>query len=314
MVHVLVNVIGAVVWIGLIGVLADLAVWASGSSEPGVATPQQFANAHTVFNAVNTVVFLILLTPLVKLTDKLLPSRVGGVISDNAQPAFLDWGLLETPVLAIEVSRRELLRLGLNVRSMFADSVPAALTGQRGQLANFAEVAEEVDNLQSSIVGYLGDLSGNELSSGQRRETRRLLQVASELQQLSTLIADGVVAIGLRRLEGAMEVSQGTQETIQRLHNAVIDALDDALEALGTGDLDAARRAVKSKADFRELEAEVRKHLASRLAADEPRRADTYMLEIELVEELRQIHQFARRIARSARDSAKQAEKVAAAS
>ena len=310
MVHVLVNVIGAVVWIGLIGILADLATWISGTSEPGVATPQQFANAHTVFNAVNTVVFLVLLSPLVLLTDKLLPSKTGAVVSDRALPAFLDKDLLETPVLALEMARRELLRLGISVRSMFVDSVPAALGGQRVELDEFDELASDIDTLQVAIVSYLGELSGNELSSGQRREYRRLLQMASELQQLRALITNGVVAIGDRRLEGAMTVSDSTKDTIRSLHDAAVDALDDALDALGTGDLDAAKRAVKSKADFREMEAEVRKHLAARLAVDEPRRAGIYMLEIELVEGLRQIHQFARRLARSAQNSSNKAPKT----
>ena len=73
LIHVLVNTIGALVWVLFIGTLADVASWLAGEDSNGVATPQQFANAHTFFNVINTAVFLALLTPLVALTDKLVP-------------------------------------------------------------------------------------------------------------------------------------------------------------------------------------------------------------------------------------------------
>ena len=301
LVHVLVNVIGAVIWIAFIGSLADLAVWLAGGDRSAPATPQQFANAHTVFNAANTVVFIALLTPLVRLTDRLVPSRAGRRSVTGAQPAFLDRDLLDTPVLALEMARRELMRVGLRVRELFADAVPAALAGSRRQLVDLYGVHEEIHALHAATVSYLGETSRGELSSGQREEFRRLLQVANELEHMASLINSGVVAVGHRRLDDVVEVSDVTRETIGRLHEAVISTLDDALEALGTGSDDAAERVVESKAGFHELEGSATTHLADRLVAPGPRRVEVYSIEIELVEGLRRVHQSCRRIAQAAR-------------
>lgn len=301
MVHVLVNVIGALVWIFFVEELADLATWMAGADSDAAATPQQFANAHTIFNASNTVVFLALLGPLVALTDKIVPDRAGTRTVSAAQPAFLDEDLLGTPVLALEVSRNELLRLGLRVREMFADSVPAALAGTRRQLSDVEEIDDEIDALHADIVMYLAEVSRADLSAGQRDEFLRLLQVANEFEHMADLIVGGVINPGKRRIEDVVTVSDETQATMKKLHRAVISTLDDALDALGTGDLEAAARVADSKAGFQGLEGSTTDHLATRLAAPEPQRVEAYSIEIEMVEGLRRVHQSCRRIAKAVR-------------
>lgn len=310
LIHVLVNVIGAVVWVVFIGSLADLATWAAGEELQNPATPQQFANAHTIFNSVNTIVFLILLTPLVTLTDRLVPQRIGFRMVAESQPAFLDNGLLRTPVLALEVTRRELLRVGLRVRTLFVDAVPAAISGTRRQLGRLVEGREEVEELHAEVVRYVGEVTRGELDQDQRAEARRLLAISSELAHTAGLIERTVLDVGNRRLDAVVVVSDETEATLRTLHQAVVNALDDALEALGTGNLEAAQRVKKSKDDFRDLESSVSVHLARRLSAGDPQRVEAYSIEIRLVEGLRQVHDSCRRIARIAR----RLEKVEAAS
>ncbi|MDH3754372.1 MAG: Na/Pi cotransporter family protein [Acidimicrobiia bacterium] len=301
LVHVLVNVLGALVWIAFIGTLADLASWFAGEDNTGSATPQQFANAHTLFNLANTIVFLALLQPLVALTDKLVPDRVGSRSVAAATPAFLDPDLIETPVLALEVTRRELLRLGLRVREMFVQSVPAAMSGSRRELQAVAAIDDEINALHTEVVMYLREVSRRDLSSGQRDEFLRLLQVASELEHLANLVVSSVIEPGIRRIDEVVQVSAATRDTMHRLHKAVISTLDDALEALGTGDPEAAARVAESKSGFHELEGATTEHLAERLTAPAPQRAAAYSIEIALVEGLRRVHQSCRRIAKVAR-------------
>ena len=303
LVHVLVNVVGALVWVGFIDTLADLAGWLGGTPDDGTATPQQFANAHTAFNAVNTVVFIAFLGPLVALTDRLVPASVGSRVVGAATPAFLDRDLLSTPVIALEVTRRELLRMGLRVRTMLAIAVPAALSGTRQDLLDVSALDEEVDALHAEIVRYLGELSRGNLDHDQRLELLRLLQVNNELELLADTIEGAIVGPGLERLEETIEVSETTRVQISALHRQVVDTLDDALEAVGTGDPKAAARATGSKGDFVELAGSTGDYLADRLSAPEPRRVLAYSIEVELLDGLSQAHRSCRRIARAARHS-----------
>ncbi len=301
-VHVLVNVIGALAWLGFIDELARLASWMAGADRAVDATPQQFANAHTVFNAANTAIFMALLTPLVTLTDRIVPRRAGAGAVPEAEVAFLDTDLLGTPVLALEVTRRELLRMGLRVRRMFVESVPAALTGTRADLREIERVGDEISALHDATVTYLSELSRSNLSSGQRDEFLRLLQVANEFDHVAELVVSGVVGPGLRRIEEVVDISDETQAIIEQLHGAVTDTLDDVLEALGTGDREAAERVVASKADFKSLQGLAAQHVARRLGAHEPHRLEAYSIENALIQGLRSVHSRCRRIARRVRD------------
>ena len=63
--HVLFNVLGVLLWVGIIDQLAQLVRWASpafpelsGTQRLAAETPRQIANAHTLFNVTNTVVFV----------------------------------------------------------------------------------------------------------------------------------------------------------------------------------------------------------------------------------------------------------------
>lgn len=301
LVHVLVNVLGALAWLGFVDTLADLAMWLSGDDGEGRATPQQFANAHTAFNAVNTVVFLALLAPLVALTDRLVPKSVGSRPIAAARPAFIDRDLLETPVLALEMTRRELLRMGLRVRSMLVDAVPAALAGTRSELVAVEAVEGEVGALRDEIVSYLGDLSTKALSTGQRDELLRLLRVNNELHQMATTVVNALVAAGNRRLDEVVQVSEITTRRMADLQELVLATLADALEAVGTGDPEAAVRAAESKAEFSDLEGVATEHLLRELGKRAPQRIEAYSIEVVMVDGLRQVHQSCRRIAKAAR-------------
>ncbi len=296
-VHVSVNTIGAFVWVFFIGDLADLVTRVSPELD---ATPRQIANAHTVFNLANTVAFLLLLGPLVALVRRIVPDRVG-TSPPRFEAAFLDDDVLGTPVLALEKSRLELMRLGVSVRELLHDAVPAAVGGRRAELDALVDRDDEVDELHRLIVRYLAEISKGPIGDGQRAELIALLNVANLFEQLADTIEQNVVANGYHRLEQVVTVSPETVARLEELHEAALRTLDLALEALGEPSAEASKRVTKMKRQFRGLEAATADHLARRLASGEPARIETYSLEVELVDALRYVHDGCRRIARALR-------------
>ncbi|MEE9417255.1 MAG: Na/Pi cotransporter family protein [Acidimicrobiales bacterium] len=304
-VHILVNVIGAAAWVFFIPDLADFVEWLSPSAGTGAtASPRQLANAHTVFNLVNTAVFLVFLTPLVRLARWVVPDKVSTEVEDQAT-AYLDKSLIETPVLALEVTRKELLRLGLKVRSMLADSLSIIITGTRAQLEALAARDDNVNSIHAAVVGYLAEVSRGPLGNTQRSELHDLLEVNNSLERLADLISVNIVEKGNQRLDDVVEISDSTSEALADLHNAALEALDTALEAVGERSVSSAEQVRDSKSEFTELEKSTRKHLAERLRAPEPGRVSAYSLEVELVETLRLVHHSCRRIARAVQRTAR---------
>jgi phosphate:Na+ symporter len=304
-VHVLVNAIGALVGVALISQIADAVTWLTPSPalDAASASPRQIANAATLFHAVNTMVFLVLLTPVVGLARRLVPERAARPVPLEPEPLDLDDSIVATPVLALEVVRRELLRVGMWVRTMVERSLPVATQGNWTDLDALEGMDDWVDAAHASVLSYLREVSRGPLDDAQRVELHGLLDVANELEQLADLVETNLVATGRRRIRGGVAVSAPTLEILGQLHTTVLDALDDSLAALGERDADAADRVVESKSELKEVEAGLLRHLTDRLAAPEPRRVAAYSVEIDLVEGLRRAHGSCRRLARAAKRS-----------
>ncbi|MGY6500966.1 MAG: Na/Pi cotransporter family protein [Acidimicrobiales bacterium] len=300
-VHVLVNTIGALVAVLLIDQLAALVTWMS-PADGDRASPRQIANAATVFHAVNTVVFLALLTPTVRAAIRLVPDRTDRG-RDATAPLALDDAAVGTPVLALEGARRELMHLGFRVRDMLDTSLLVAATGSVPQLDELEAEDHWVDLSHAQLVAYLTEVGRGPLDDSQRTEMLGLLEVANELEQIADLVETNLVATGRARVAAEVEVSRSTMEILVELHGVVVGAFDDCLAALGERDAGAAQRVISSKGRFKDLEKVLRGHLTERLVAPEPRRVEAYTVEIEVIDVLRRAHGSCRRLARAARRS-----------
>jgi phosphate:Na+ symporter len=306
-VHVIVNTAGALAGVVLIGQIAAGVTWftpsEAGDGSAAMATPRQIANAATLFHAVNTVVFLALLGPVVGLARRLVPDRGPEVGDRLVEQLELDEAVTGTPVLALEGARRASLQVGMWVRHMVDRALPVTTRGSAAELDELEAMDDWVDESHRALLAYLREVSGGPLGEGQRGELLGLLDVVNELEQLADLVETNLVATGRSRLASGVVVSESTMEILAELHGVIVDALDDSLAALGERDVEAVERVIDSKARLKDLEEVLAGHLAERLAAPEPRRVAAYRIEVELLEGLRRAHGSCRRLARAARRS-----------
>ncbi len=305
LVHTLFNVIGAVIWIGLVRQLAELAQVISpahpelsGLARSAAEVPRQLANIHTFFNVANAIFFIGFTTQFARLVEWLIPDRPLGV-DEGAKARFIDDNLLTTPTIALDAARREIARLGSLVCSMLNAAMPAAVTGSRLQLGELHEMDRPIDQLHNSIVGYLRKVSLGSLSSEQSDLLVNLIKIANDLEHIGDRIARDLVASASKRIDEEVIVSPPTIEAITGLHAKVVKALVRALEALETEDRSEAKRVRSMKQDIARMIDDIARHEMTRLQADEPRRLKTYAREIELVDTLSDIFKATRRIART---------------
>ncbi len=120
LVHVVVNVLGVILWVGLIDHLAQGVMWLSpvvsgltGTDKLAAETPRQIANAHTTFNVINSLIFLPFAPQLARLVESLLPDKpetgygkAQNELESTAQ--HLHPALLAVPAVALGQARAEL--------------------------------------------------------------------------------------------------------------------------------------------------------------------------------------------------------------
>ena len=304
-VHVLFNVLGVLLWVGLIGYLADVVAWLSPSSEGlegkeklAADTPRQIANAHTVFNVSNTLIFVWFSTLMARFVQRVVPDRP---LAEEAavRAKYLDAELLSTPALALDRARLELLHMGGRVREMMAAVPPAVFRGTRESLNGLSTMDDAVDALHGHIVSYLGQISQTRLGEEQTAELMRLLEAANDLENIGDIIETNIVRLGRARLEHGVSVSPQTQAVITEFHQNVSKALEMALMAVSQKNEEAARYVTGMKTEVNRLADSAALHEAQRLVAQEPNRLPAYTLEMDLLENLKRIYYFAKRMARA---------------
>jgi phosphate:Na+ symporter len=304
-VHVLFNVAGVLVWVGFIGQLARFVTWISptaeqltGTAKLAAETPRQIANAHTVFNVANTMIFIWFATLLARFVQWLVPDRPLEE-AEAIRAKYLDTELLSTPSLALDRARLELLNMGERVRAMLRAILPALFTGSRESLTDIRTMDDAVDALHGYVVTYLGQISQTRLHEEQTAELLRLLEAANDLENIGDIIETNLVRLGRSRLDGRFTVSPATQQVITEFHEVVSEAVELALVAVSQKNLEAAQRVSQMKAEVNRLADSAALHEAHRLVAEEPNRLPAYTMEMDVLENLKRVYYFAKRMART---------------
>jgi phosphate:Na+ symporter len=302
-VHVLFNVIGVLLWYFFIDDLAGLVRMISPAGGAGTiaeqraaAAPRQIANAHTIFNIVNTLVFIGFTGQIARLVEYLVPDRPLAE-PEIIQPKYLDPTLLSTPAMALNRTRLEIGRLGRRALAMVEAVIPAALTGEREQLEEIAAMDDDLDVLHGAIIDYLRQLGVDNLTGKQAREFVTLMKIANAFEAIGDVVETDLVNLGYGRLDESVTVSAPTEATITRFHGMVRDAVAAAIEVAEDDDADAAGVAIAMQDSINLAADEVAIHCAKRLLDDEPNRLAVYTREMEIVERIKRIYYFAKRIA-----------------
>jgi len=211
---------------------------------------------------------------------------------------YLDEELLSTPSLALDRARLEILHLGDLVMEMMRQILPAMLSGEREDLKQIAEMDDGVDLLHGQIVTYLGKISRHSLTEEQTAEFLKLMETTNDLENIGDIIETNLVMLGNDRIEEQVSISEPTQDVIREFHGAVIKALVAAMQAATQKSEEAANVVIEMKGEINRLADSAALHQARRLVAEEPNRLPAYTVEMDILQNLKRIYYFAKRMAR----------------
>ncbi len=307
--HTIFRITGMLIWLPFIPQLGAMVTWMSpsypelsGFERMAAETPRQIANAHTIFNVAIALMFIPFPRQLVWMMNKLIPIRVEPE-SELGQPNYLDDNLLTTPGLALDRVHLELGRLGELAVNMVHKSLPTVFDGEEEELANLAVMDEDVDSLHAAIVTYLGQVSQGDLLSRETNTVSDYMAVANHIENIADMVETNLVEAGSGRIQHNVQMSAVTRGKLAALHEQVSWAVESSLEALASSDEELAEEVMAAKLEINRLANDAEEHLAQRLIADEPNRLETFRIEIEIIEYLKRVYYFAKRIAKVTADA-----------
>ena len=241
--HVIFNLVG-VFWITLIfGWYIDLiqslvdgnvaeAVMVDGK-QTFPYTVAAIAATHSVFNITNTIIFLPFVVVFERLLTKLVPSKG---FKEKPHLTDLDIRILETPLLAIEQSRKEIEKMGDGCSKMLDWSAELLQQDDPDKaLADRLRQREQVlDSVQDEIAEFVTHLMSGNVPHSVATEARRQMHMADEYESVSDYILDLDKFDRKLRKEGERFTEEQRADLV-KLNSHVAEYLAEVNTALATG-------------------------------------------------------------------------------
>lgn len=304
MAHILFNVTGVLLFVGLIPYFADLvrtvspaALDLSGIERLAAETPRQLANAHTIFNVFNLLLFLGFTRSLSQLVLRIVPP-LPPAPTPQTEPIYLDRMYLDTPAMAFDRVRLELDRVSGKVLEMIKDSFPTLLVGTRERILELQQLDQEIDALTDAAVMYLRKLSSANLVDPHPVYLQQYLGFADYLEKIADVIETVMVADSFKRLEQGVEISKDSEEKLRDIYKAVYIAAQTTFEAMAENNQAKAAEVLAGKKHINGLLERARSQLYMQLKSDKPNQLQEYKLESNTLENYRRIHMMLRSICR----------------
>jgi phosphate:Na+ symporter len=248
------------VWLGWYG---KAVVWLTPGELDAETIMRHIFFAHLVFNAFNTAVFLPLITGLAAAVVKIMPVTEAELAQ---KPVTLETHLLDTPVIALEQAKREIVRMAETAKKALTSSISGIVSRNRKELGSVREIEDFIDILQLEITSYLSTLSRRNLSDEVSNELPVLLHTVNDLERIGDH-AVNIVEIGERKIDQKISFSRSALEEADSLREEITQMLDNIIAALEHNDLEAARSALGNEANLNRMQMEYRRSHVDRMAA-----------------------------------------------
>lgn len=150
----------------------------------------QIAMFHTLFNVSTTLLLLPFMKVLTKLATLMVPESKKNADRKKSKPSvlkYVDERLLSSPSIAIEQFRRELMRM-MDIACKNLDiSMTAVIDADLSNQAEFDEADKLLSSINSELIHYLIELSGQEVDLDTETEIATYHKAVSDVSRIDEL-------------------------------------------------------------------------------------------------------------------------------
>ncbi|MEX0936549.1 MAG: Na/Pi cotransporter family protein [Pirellulales bacterium] len=185
--------------------------------------PFAIAAVHTIFNLTNTILFFPFAPLLTRFLKRAVPDRPH---KEKPHLTSLDVRMLETPMIAVEQSRVEILRMADSCKKMM-NWLRQALTQDEPDHKLVQKIfhrEEVLDTIQDEVVDFMTDLLAASLPHRVIEEGRRQMRMADEYESISDYIAS-ILKFDLKLRQQGHRFDEQQLREILDLHDMVAEYL-----------------------------------------------------------------------------------------
>lgn len=225
-------------------------------------TTAAIAATHSIFNVTNTLLFLPFVAYFVRLLEWLVPSKK---FKEKPHLTDLNIRMLDSPSLAIEQSRVEILKMGDGcekmltwLRTLLQQDQPDRTLSER-----LLRREQVLDDIQDEVAAFITDLLSGNVAHAVAEEARQQIRISDEFESVSDYITS-ILKFDRRLRKDGHRFSQSQLEQLLELHDMVFDYLKGVNEALDQQNQEALRTLAPAGKRIRNKIKELRElHLAA---------------------------------------------------
>jgi phosphate:Na+ symporter len=203
-------------------------IWLIGFTATDVA--RQIANAHTFFNIANVIVQFPFAMFIIKFVTKVVP---GEDKHDEFELQYLDSRLLETPTVAVVQIVKEIIRMGEIARSNVKNGVDVIINFNDKLIDKIYDNEKVINELEKKIGEYLVTVANTAISEDQRYKVSALFNTIHDIERIGDH-AENLAEIAQYKVDNKIAFSDSAVEELKLISEKVDGALVNALEALKT--------------------------------------------------------------------------------
>ncbi|HHV38539.1 MAG TPA: Na/Pi cotransporter family protein [Tepidimicrobium sp.] len=229
--HTLYNVFGVILALIAFPLFMKIIKMATIYLQPKADISAYIANAHTLFNSLNALIFL----PLTKYYVKFLNSIIRSKADAYAEKAYLDRLLLNTPVAALQAARSEIIKGAEIVKLMLKDAIELLHTNDADKLATIQDNEVTINEMQRELTEYIVEISKRELTVAQSLMVPATISSINNIERIGDRIID-ICRLHESKMDKGLEFSEHALGELRYLEKVIVELLDNVMIALNGKD------------------------------------------------------------------------------
>jgi len=236
---------------------------ASVGDKPHIA--RHIANTHTMFNIINTIIFLPMVGLLAKLSTLLIRGKEQEM---EFHLKFIDNRVLNTPPIALGQARAETKRMAQTSLEMLDETVLFLMDGEEKRLKPLEKMEERVDMLQKEITDFLVALSQKSITPETSKDIASMMHMVNDLERVGDH-CENLWQLGLRKKSQKVVFSDTAMVEIKELAEKTREFLAFIIAALERRDVTIAQKAEFMEESIDQLEGMLKDNHITRLNTGE---------------------------------------------
>ncbi|EJO5348513.1 Na/Pi cotransporter family protein [Clostridium botulinum] len=222
---------------------------------------RQIANAHTIFNLLNTFIQIWFIKYIVAFVNKMIP---GSDPYEKMAPKYIDERLLENPTIAINQTIKEVVRMANKAKQNLQLSIDAFEKNDLELVSKVYENEKLINILNKSITTYLVKLNNLKLSDKQLNLVGSMFHVVNDIERIGDH-AENIIDLTTEKTEKRIKFSDDATYDIKHLFNYTLDSLTRTIEGFENNDVERAQSVMYVEEKIDSLEEQLRETNIKRL-------------------------------------------------